>query len=223
MLQTKKGILNPDHDYSLQQLIGLPIIRWSCIAHPVNLAMCDFLENSRYAIFDPLQKVTHALPRDGKSEFASMPRINAARRLPCYEVYFQRAALNESSRCLIQLRRLDLAEIVNISPNLILRVEGNPNLYSEAFSTHADALHRLGQLRVTDYRSLAPECLTKRFTSTADFAHIVAMYAFSPQGHDHLRGFPKSSSDAMFRGGWAKQRIFSLCTIFRIARHHVVN
>jgi hypothetical protein len=192
----------------------------------VNLAMYDFLKNSTYAVLDPLQNVIHTLPRSGKSEFASMSRINEARWSSCHEVvmyllqhsgrteaYFQRAALNEPSTRLTQLRLLDFAQIVNIFSNLILRVEANSNLYSNALLACADALHRLGQLRVIENRSFGTECLTRRFASTADFADIVATSILSAQGHDHLEDFRDLAPTQCFSGVGLNKGLFPFAQI----------
>jgi hypothetical protein len=231
----EKAILNAEHDYSLQELTGLPIVRLSCIAHTVNLALSDFLHNPLHKILDALQKVLQALPRGARSQFTSVPRINETRWLSCREVvmylvqhapeieaYFQRAGLREMRWRLLMLKLPDLAQILNIFSNLILRVEGNSNVYSDVFPAYADALHLLGQLPMTDVRNLASYCLKKRFTETANFSHIVATYVLSPQGHNHLQQFPRFSSYVNSVVVWAKQGLLQLCEIFRISTEHVL-
>jgi hypothetical protein len=84
--RNEKAVLDPRHDYSLQQMTGLPILRIPCMAHTMNLAMQDFLNGPSPSILVRLQQIIKALPRGSNFPFYSMPRIVQTRWLTCGEV-----------------------------------------------------------------------------------------------------------------------------------------
>jgi hypothetical protein len=81
--RNEKAILNQAHDYSLQQLIGLPILRLPCTAHTANLALRDILTgpSSSPTVLELLQYVIHTLPVGLNMPFHKMPQITEIRWL----------------------------------------------------------------------------------------------------------------------------------------------
>jgi hypothetical protein len=235
----EKAILDSKHDFALQTLTGLPILRLPCAAHTLNLAMTDFLKssiNSQPSILQLLQTIIQALPKGFTSPFHTMPRLNEARWLSCgdvimylllshekIETYFVEKRLEHARSCLQTLHIPDLAQVFTIFTAFLFRLESNSAVYSQVFPTFAHALSEFEHLPNNRYRSRASLCLCGRFGRTADFSHIVAIYLLSPVGRKHIRESVRTSFYAGWMESFAREGIRSLCAIFHIESDNVID
>jgi hypothetical protein len=235
----EKAILNPAHDYSLQQHTGLPILRLPCTAHTANLALRDILTapqpGSSPPVLELIQHVIHALPLGLNTPFHKIPRITETRWLSygktvmflvqhyrAVERFLSEKGLESCLRSFKQLQIRDLAIVLSIISDFIVQAEANYCVYSDVFPAFAETIAQLERFSDNKYSRTAINCLFQRFSSTADFSHIVITFLLTPAGHAHFRRCVDRSPYQQFLREWAAQGLQSISTIFHLDQVNLI-
>jgi hypothetical protein len=208
----EQALLNPVHEFSLQQQTGLPIIRIPCTAHTANLALHDVLEAKPDCILQQIRKIMAAIPTQVGSPFCQLPRLNEERWYSLGDVtsyivthrisiesYLEAKGQSEALMAFRTVGICELNDVMTAYRVFLKHVEANSTSYFEVFPHLSKFLLALERLSIVRNRHAAAlsQSLLRRFSSTADMTLLLACYVLTKEGLAWYKSIRRDSNEGM--------------------------